>query len=271
MALQYPAIDPVALKLGPIAIRWYGLAYITGLLLGWRYTVWLTRQARFNPAGSRPTATDMDDFLFWAMAGVLLGGRLGIVLFYQPSFYLLHPLNILRIWEGGMSFHGGMLGVLTAMILFARQRKFSFLHLSDLVCAAAPIGLFFGRIANFVNGELWGRTTESPLGMVFPGAGPEPRHPSQLYEAASEGLILFVLLAILAQIPAVRRRKGLLSGLFLIGYAIARSICELFREPDSYLGFIVGGVSMGQILSFPMLLGGLVIMAYALIRPSARP
>lgn len=273
MALIYPKLDPVALKLGPIAIRWYGLAYITGLILGWRYTVWLARQKRFNGPDSRPTANDLDDFLFWAMAGVLIGGRLGIVLFYQPSFYFSHPLNILRIWEGGMSFHGGMLGVTTALIWFTHRRKIRLFDVSDLVACATPIGLFFGRLANFVNGELWGRVTTSPLGMVFPGeeAGPLPRYPSQLFEAASEGVILFVLLAIAAQQPAIRTRRGLLTGLFLIGYAIARSVCELFREPDSYLGFVLGGViSMGQVLSFPMLLVGAAMAVYA-FRVPPRP
>jgi len=276
MALHYPALNPVALKLGPLAIRWYGLAYITGLLLGWRYTVWLARQPRFNPPGSRPNAVDLDDFLFWAMAGVLLGGRLGIVLFYRPSDYFADPLSILRIWEGGMSFHGGMLGVTAALILFSRRRGIKLFRLSDLVAAAAPIGLFFGRIANFVNGELWGRVTDSPLGMVFPSpeAGPLPRHPSQLYEATSEGLILFLILAVLAQTPSVRRRDGMLTGLFLVGYSIARSICELFRQPDAYLphsGFIFGGVSMGQILSFPMFLAGFALIILALRRTQPTP
>lgn len=269
MALTYPNLNPVAIKLGPIAIRWYGLAYITGLVLGWRYTVWLAGQKRFNRPDSRPTATDLDDFLFWAMAGVLIGGRLGIVLFYRPSEYFADPISIFKVWEGGMSFHGGILGVTTATVLFARKRAIPLFQLGDLVACAAPIGLFFGRLANFVNGELWGRVTDSPLGMVFPNpeAGPLPRHPSQLYEAASEGLILFLLLAILAQQPAIRRRDGLLTGLFLLGYSIARSTCELFREPDSYLGFIVGRISMGQILSFPMLLVGVGLSAYAISRP----
>ena len=219
MALTYPKIDPVALKLGPVSIRWYGLAYITGLILGWRYTVWLARQKRCNGPDSRPTTADLDDFLFWAMAGVLIGGRLGIVLFYQPSFYFSHPLEIVRIWQGGMSFHGGLIGVIAALILFARRRKIPFFNLSDLVACATPIGLFFGRLAKFVNGELWGRATDSPLGMVFPGedAGPLPRYPSQLFEAASEGVILFVLLAIAAQQAAIRSRPGLLTGMFLIG------------------------------------------------------
>jgi phosphatidylglycerol:prolipoprotein diacylglycerol transferase len=267
MALTYPDIDPVALRLGPIAIRWYGLAYITGLILGWRYTVWLSRQKRFNGPDSRPNTTDLDDFLFWAMAGVLVGGRLGIVFFYKPHEYLADPLSILRVWEGGMSFHGGILGVITALVLFTRKRKIPFLLLSDLIACAAPIGLFFGRLANFVNDELWGRTTDVPWAMVFPTGGPVPRHPSQLYEAGTEGLILFIILAILAQRPAIRLRAGLLSGLFLIGYAMARSFCELFREPDSYLGFIIGRISMGQILSAPMLIAGIALVVYAVRRP----
>jgi phosphatidylglycerol:prolipoprotein diacylglycerol transferase len=267
MALTYPDLDPVALKLGPLSIRWYGLAYITGLVLGWRYTVWLAGQKRFNGPASRPTAADLDDFLFWAMAGVLIGGRMGIVLFYKPHEYLADPISIFKIWEGGMSFHGGMLGVVVALILFTRRRGIPLFHISDLVACAAPIGLFFGRLANFVNGELWGRVTDSPLGMVFPTGGPLPRHPSQLYEAASEGLILFAILAVLAQQSPIRRRDGMLTGIFLVGYAVARSTCELFREPDSYLGFIIGGISMGQILSFPMLIVGAAFIIYALRRP----
>ncbi len=274
MAIPYPELNPVAVKIGPFAIRWYGISYLVGLALGWRYTVWLARQPRFNPPGARPTPQDLDDFLFWAMAGVLIGGRLGIVLFYRPSDYFADPLSILRIWEGGMSFHGGLIGVLTALVLFARKRHIAFFQLSDLVACAAPIGLFFGRLANFVNGELWGRVTDVPWAMVFPGGGPLPRHPSQLYEAGSEGLILFTILAILAQRPSVRLRTGLLSGLFLIGYSIARSVCELFRQPDNFLpnsGFLFGGVSMGQILSFPMLLGGITIAAWALRHPVRAP
>jgi phosphatidylglycerol:prolipoprotein diacylglycerol transferase len=269
MAIPYPALNPVALKLGPLSIRWYGLAYITGLLLGWRYTVWLARQPQFNPPGSRPAPQDLDDFLFWAMAGVLIGGRLGIVIFYKPSDYLADPLAILRVWEGGMSFHGGALGVITALILFARTRRIALFRLSDLVTAATPIGLFFGRIANFVNGELWGRPSDAPWAMVFPNApGGMPRHPSQLYEAATEGLMLFTILAVMAQQSAIRNRPGIITGAFLAGYAIARSVCELFREPDDYLGFIIGNaISMGQILSFPMLIAGVIIAAYALRRP----
>jgi phosphatidylglycerol:prolipoprotein diacylglycerol transferase len=262
------SFNPVAIQIGPLAIRWYGLAYLTGLVLGWRYTIWLARQPRFNPPGSRPTSADLDDFLFWAFAGVLLGGRLGIILFYQPSFYLSHPLAMLEIWEGGMSFHGGCIGVIAALVVFSRRRGIPVPRMGDLVCCATPIGLFFGRLANFVNGELWGRPTDEPWGMIFPNAPDfEPRHPSQLYEAASEGLILFIVLAVLAQIPAVRARAGVLTGVFLMGYAIARSTCELFREPDAYLGFILPGISMGQILCIPMAVAGAAFIVYALRRP----
>jgi phosphatidylglycerol:prolipoprotein diacylglycerol transferase len=264
--------DPVAIRIGPLAVRWYGLAYLVGLVLGWRYTIWLARQPRFNPPGSRPTPADLDDFLFWAFAGVLLGGRLGIILFYQPSFYFSHPLDMFEIWQGGMSFHGGCVGVVTALVIFARRNGISVPRMGDVVCCATPIGLFFGRLANFVNGELWGRPTDAPWGMIFPNApGTEARHPSQLYEAASEGLILFIVLAILAQMPAVRMRAGLLTGVFLIGYAIARSVCELFREPDAYLGFIIAGVSMGQLLCIPMAIAGAIFIAYALRRPPLAP
>jgi phosphatidylglycerol---prolipoprotein diacylglyceryl transferase len=256
MALIYPNLNPVALKLGPLSIRWYGLAYITGLILGWRYTVWLARQKRFNGPGSRPTANDLDDFLFWAMAGVLIGGRLGIVLFYQPSFYFSHPLEILKVWEGGMSFHGGMLGVTTALILFARQRKMHLFDVSDLVATATPIGLFFGRLANFVNGELWGRVTDVPWGVIFPNAGIVPRHPSELYEAGTEGIILFLILFYMVRFTNAREKPGLVTGVFLIGYACARIFCEFYREPDNFLCFLWFGATMGQLLSIPVFLLG---------------
>ena len=270
MSLPYPDIDPVALQLGPVAIRWYGLAYVAGLMLGWRYAVGLVRQKRFNPPGARPTPNDLGDFITWAIIGVLVGGRLGIVVFYHLKSYLADPLQILRIWEGGMSFHGGLLGITAATVLFARKRQIPLARLSDMVACAGPIGLFFGRIANFINGELWGRIADVEWAMVFPNpyAGPYPRHPSQLYEAASEGLILFALLAIAAQQPAIRNRPGLLTGLFMIGYAIARSVCELYREPDYDVGFIFGPISMGQVLSLPMVLLGGAFIWYALKRPA---
>ena len=256
LALTFPSIDPVAVHIGPLAIRWYALAYIAGILLGWQYAVHLVRRP--------PHVMDrvaVDDFIVWATVGIILGGRLGYVLFYRPDYYFRDPLEIVYLWHGGMSFHGGALGVIVAIIVFARQRGISMFALGDIVCAVVPIGLFFGRIANFINGELFGRVSDAPWAMMFPNGGPEPRHPSQLYQAGLEGLALFAVLAVLAHRTELRQRPGLISGAFLCGYAIARSIGELFREPDAYLGFLVGPVTMGQLLSLPMLVVGLWLIA----------
>ncbi len=253
-ALTFPAFDPVAISIGPLAIRWYGLAYVAGLLLAWRYCL---RLARLPPRALSVRA--IDDFLFWATLGVILGGRLGYVLFYKPGFYFANPLEILIVWGGGMSFHGGLLGVLAAMVLFARKLGVRLVSLADIVCAAAPIGLFLGRIANFVNGELFGRTTEAPWGIVFPNGGPLPRHPSQIYEAFLEGLVLFAVLHLLVRRGALER-GGALSGVFLIGYAASRLIVELFREPDAHLRDLFTQITLGQILSLPMLLLGIFLL-----------
>lgn len=271
MALTYPVFDPVAFSVGPLPVRWYALAYMAGFILGWLYAMHiagLDRARRAAPGRPRlVTRDDIDDFLPWAVLGVILGGRIGYVLFYQFGMYLTHPLEILKVWNGGMSFHGGALGVIIAMIVYALRRKIDLLRLTDIVCAVVPIGLFFGRVANFINGELFGRVTASPLGMVFPGGGPEPRHPSQLYEAVLEGIVLAALLAVLAHMRAVRERPGLVSGLFLIGYAASRSVVELFREPDRQIGFIMDMFTMGQLLSLPMALGGLYLVVRAVLRP----
>ncbi len=256
-AIEFPAIDPVLITIGPFAIRWYALAYIAGLLIAWRYCRWLAVRP---PQSVNPDA--FDDFLLWATLGVLLGGRLGYVLFYKPDFYLAHPQEILFIWQGGMSFHGGLLGVVAAEIMFARRRGLPVLALADIVAAAVPIGLFLGRIANFINGELFGRPSEAPWAMVFPRGGPLPRHPSQLYEAAIEGLVLFLVLHLMVRAGALERR-GTLTGAFLIGYALARMLAEVFREPDAHLGFLLGGTTMGQWLSLPLLLAGLALVAWA--------
>lgn len=261
-ALPFPAIDPVLIQIGPLAIRWYALAYIAGLLLGWRYVRWLS--ARTPPVMNRE---QVDDLLFWITLGVILGGRLGYVLFYKPGYYLFHPIEAFALWQGGMSFHGGLVGVLLAGYLFARREKLHPLRVGDVVAAATPIGLFFGRIANFINGELFGRPTEIGWGMVFPHGGPLPRHPSQLYEAALEGMLLFLLLFAAAQSPALRARPGLIGGMFLAGYGVARITAELFREPDAHLGFLPGGLTMGQVLSLPMILLGLFLIVRA--RPVA--
>ncbi|MEC8282475.1 MAG: prolipoprotein diacylglyceryl transferase, partial [Pseudomonadota bacterium] len=249
--IAFPAIDPIALQLGPLAIRWYALAYIAGILLGWRYASWLAGR---RGAAIPPQA--FDDFVMWATLGIILGGRLGYVFFYKPFYFLANPAEIIMVWQGGMAFHGGLLGVVAATWWFTRCRGLSFLSLADLVCAAAPIGLFFGRIANFINGELWGRPSEVAWAMVFPHAGQLPRHPSQLYEAALEGLLLFAALAALARRDAILARPGLLSGVFFLGYGLTRSAAEFFREPDANLGFLMGGATMGQILSIPMILFG---------------
>ena len=255
-AIPFPAIDPVLVQVGPFAIRWYALAYIVGLLIGWRYCLYL--------AGRPPrlvTRDQLDDFFLWATLGVVLGGRIGYVLFYQPGYFLEHPLDILFVWEGGMSFHGGLIGVILAMYLFARRRGIPFFALTDIVASATPIGLFFGRLANFVNGELFGRPTDVPWAMVFPNGGDQPRHPSQLYEAALEGVVLFLALFLLARFTRALERPGLLSGVFLIGYGLSRFLVEFFREPDAQLGYLIGGtVTMGQILSLPMIALGLFLV-----------
>ncbi len=260
------AFDPVAFEIGPIVIRWYALAYIAGLLLGW----WLTRiLAKRGPDVIKEA--DIDDFLVWATLGVILGGRLGYVLFYKPSYYLAHPVSILEVWQGGMSFHGGFLGVAVTSLLFVRRRHIRLWTLSDLLAVVAPLGLFFGRLANFVNGELYGRAAEVPWAMVFPHDPAQiPRHPSQLYEAALEGLVLFSILFLMARSRWVRERGGLLTGSFLVGYAVARSIAELFREPDGFLGFLFANVTMGQVLSAPMALVGIGFIVHAVRSQSKR-
>ena len=262
-ALPFPAIDPVALDLGFFQVRWYALAYIVGLMLAWRY---LVRLSELPPQTME--RKDADDLLVWMAFGVILGGRLGYVLFYKPAFFVQNPAEILQVWQGGMAFHGGLLGVTLAGIWFCRQRKLNPWRVGDLVACAAPIGLLLGRIANFINGELYGRVTDSAIGMVFPGGGPMPRHPSQLYEAALEGVILFCVMAILVRRKSIRSRPGQLIGIFLMGYGLARSIVEFFRQPDAHLGYILGPVTMGQMLSVPMILLGLAIVVYARRRPA---
>ncbi|HZD25660.1 MAG TPA: prolipoprotein diacylglyceryl transferase, partial [Alphaproteobacteria bacterium] len=256
--LSYPQIDPVLVRLGPLAIRWYALAYVAGLVLGWLYMRRLNRRH-----AKAMQAVDIDDFLVWATFGVVLGGRIGYVLFYNLPYYASQPLRALEIWQGGMAFHGGLLGVILAMLLFARRRGVPLLTLADLTACATPIGLFFGRIANFINGELYGRASDVPWAMVFPNGGPLPRHPSQLYEAGLEGLVLFLVMAWLAMRPGIFARRGTLAGCFLIGYAIARMSGELFRQPDVQIGYLEAGSTMGQWLSLPMLLGGLLLIWWA--------
>ena len=252
-ALLFPAFDPVIVQVGPFGIRWYALAYIVGLLLGWRL---MRRLVRLAPEVA--ATVQVDDFLTWATLGVVLGGRLGYVLFYQPGLYFAHPRMIFAVWEGGMSFHGGVLGVAVAIIWFCRRNAIPLLGFADRIAVCAPIGLGLGRIANFINGELWGRPAPDwlPWAMIFPTGGPVARHPSEIYEALLEGLVLFIVMFALSRREYLRARFGWLTGAFLIGYAIARSTGELFREPDVFLGYLIGGVTMGQLLCIPMFIVG---------------
>jgi phosphatidylglycerol:prolipoprotein diacylglycerol transferase len=257
-AIPFPVIDPVLIEIGPFAIRWYALAYILGILGGW----WLARRlVALAPAVA--SREQVDDFVTWTTLGIIIGGRLGYVLFYRPDYYLFHPLEILAVWQGGMSFHGGALGVIVAVFLFCRKQKLDPLAFGDRVAAVVPIGLGLGRLANFINGELWGRVTDVPWAMVFPTGGPVPRHPSQLYQAGLEGLALFILLQVLVHMPGIRARRGFVAGAFLAGYGVARSIGELFRQPDANLGFLFAGATMGQLLSVPMILAGAWLMLRA--------
>ena len=259
LTLTFPAIDPVLIEVGPIAIRWYALSYIAGILLAWRYMIWLAKR---SPA--HITKEHVDDFVVWATLGIVFGGRLGYVIFYKAEFYLQNPLDAFAIWQGGMSFHGGLLGVTLATWLFCRRRGYSLVAVSDILACAAPLGLFLGRIANFINGELFGRVTDWQIGMVFPGGGPLPRHPSQLYEAFLEGLVLLLALFWLARRSGTFDKRGLLAGVFLSGYAIGRITAELFRQPDPHIGFLTHGTTIGQWLSLPLLLVGLWLIARSL-------
>ncbi|MDE2115465.1 MAG: prolipoprotein diacylglyceryl transferase [Hyphomicrobiales bacterium] len=267
--IAYPRFDPVAVHIGPLPIRWYALAYIVGLLLGWAYARWLVRQDRLWGAVARPSVLSLDDLLVYAAIGVVLGGRIGYILFYNLDFYLEHPLDMLKLWQGGMAFHGAALGATLGIIFFARRYKIGAWQVADICAAAVPIGVFLGRIANFIRPELWGRPTDVPWAIVFPGAGPFPRHPSQLYEAGLEGLVLFIVLSLAIRAGALRR-PGLVTGLFGIGYGAARIFSEFFREPDPQLGFLFGGATMGMLLSVPLILIGLTIIFQALRKKAAQ-
>jgi len=264
-ALAFPDIDPVIVEIGPLAIRWYGLGYVAGILFAW----WYSRRIVATPrlwAGGVPAVKplDIDDFLLWAALGVVAGGRIGYVLFYDLGSYLSDPAAILAVWSGGMSFHGGLLGVILAMVLFARKRGIDVWSLFDTIAAGVPVGLGLVRLANFVNSELWGRETDMPWGVVFPNGGPEPRHPSQLYEAGLEGLVLFAVLAVLVWKAGMLKRPGFVGGAFIAGYGLSRIFVEFFRLPDAQIGYLAGGwLTMGMVLSLPMVAAGLWAMATA--------
>lgn len=255
--ISYPNIDPIIFEIGPFAIRWYSVAYIIGIVGGCWYADLLNKKP--------PIIKNLkvsDDFMVWVIFGIILGGRMGYVLFYNLPFYLENPLDTFKVWQGGMSFHGGLIGFIISTAIFCRKHKINPLALLDLAACVTPIGLFCGRIANFINGELYGRVTTSQLGMVFPNGGPLPRHPSQLYEATSEGLFIFTLMFLLTKYTNIKAHTGRLSGIFLCCYSLSRILMENFREPDEQIGFLIGNVTTGQILSFPMLLLGLFLVAW---------
>ena len=271
LAIAFPVFDPVAIAIGPFAIRWYALAYICGILLGWMYARAVIRRPALWGGRSPITPVQMDDFILWVTLGIILGGRIGYVLFYNLDFFISNPMEIVELWKGGMSFHGGFMGCVVAVILFGLKRRISILSLGDITCAVAPLGLLLGRIANFINGELWGRPADPdlPWAMVFPNGGPLPRHPSQLYEAGLEGVALFVILALMIRAGALKR-PGLILGSFIALYGFARITGEFFREPDPQLGFLWGGLTMGMLLSVPMVLVGIGIIVAALRRAPAQ-
>ena len=263
--LPFPAINPVLISIGPLAVRWYALAYIVGIIAGWFYARAIIVSQRLWGGPAPFTLVDFDDFVIWVTLGIILGGRAGYVLFYNLPHFAAHPLEIVELWNGGMSFHGGVLGCIVATVLFALRRNVPMLSLGDVTTAVAPIGLFLGRIANFINGELWGRPTDVPWAMVFPHGGPIPRHPSQLYEATLEGLVLLVVLGLLVRMGALKR-PGVVTGAFFLGYGVARIVCEFFREPDAQLGFLWGGLTMGMLLCIPLILAGIAVLGFALTR-----
>ncbi len=270
--LPFPSIDPVAFSIGPLAVHWYGLAYVAGILLGWFYARKLIDRPALWKGGAAPmTKTHLDDFLVWIAVGIVVGGRTGYVLFYDLPPMLEDPIRIIQIWNGGMSFHGGLLGAIVAMILFARKNAIPVWSMFDIIAAVVPIGLFFGRIANFINGELWGRLSSAPWAIVFPTGGPFARHPSQLYEAGLEGIILLLVLAALIFGIKALKKPGLIAGIFVMGYGLSRIFVEFFREPDAQLGYLVGTnwLTMGMVLSTPMVLIGLWAALRALVAARA--
>lgn len=257
--MPFPNIDPVAFSLGPLAVHWYGLAYVAGIMLGWFYARRIANNGALWRSDQSPiTSAHLDDFLVWVAVGIVLGGRVGYILFYDFAAVAANPIRAVQIWNGGMSFHGGFLGATLAMILFARRNSIPVWSMFDIVAAVVPIGLFFGRIANFINGELWGRLSSMPWAVVFPTGGPFARHPSQLYEAGLEGIVLLLVLALMIFRFKALKVPGVICGTFVIGYGLSRIFVEFFREPDAQLGYLLGTnwLTMGMILSLPMILVG---------------
>jgi phosphatidylglycerol---prolipoprotein diacylglyceryl transferase len=273
LLIAFPQFDPVAIALGPIVIRWYALAYIFGIVLGWVYARSLLKNATLWDGPAPMSLTQLDDFILWVTLGIIVGGRTGYVLFYNFPFFVQHPAEIFELWKGGMSFHGGFMGCVVAVMGFARANKISILSLGDLTTAVGPIGVCLGRLANFINSELWGRVADPglPWAMIFPNGGPLPRHPSQLYEAGLEGILLFTILAVMVRLGALKR-PGLILGSFITIYGLARIAGEHFREPDPQLGFLWGGLTMGMLLSVPMIIAGVIIIVMTWRRkPESQP
>lgn len=263
-ALTFPNIDPEAFSIGPVSIKWYCLAYMGGLVLGWLYVRRLLSTPHLWRNNTPPLTIDrVDDLLLYMTLAIIVGGRLGQVLLYEPGYYFSNPAEILKTWRGGMSFHGALIGSAIAILIFARQYKVSARTIMDICCAAVPFGLFFGRVANFINSEHWGRTTDAAVGVVFPNGGPEPRHPSQLYEAALEGLVMLVIMRIMTHKVLGLKQPGLVTGVWLVWYAIARSICEFFREPEPIHALNIEPFTAGQIYSIPMLMLGIYFIVTA--------
>jgi len=262
--LTFPQIDPIALQIGPVAVHWYGLMYLLGFGMAW-----VLGRRLIARGVTRLTPRDHEDLLFYAILGVIVGGRLGYVLFYKPAHYLSNPLGIFAVWEGGMAFHGGLLGVLVVLAWFARRRGFRMLEIGDFVAPLVPLGLAAGRVGNFINGELWGRASTLPWAMVFPGSGDGvARHPSQLYQFALEGLLLFCIVWWFARRP---QPVGRVSAVFLMGYGVLRFLVEFTRQPDSFLGLLAGGLSMGQWLSLPMIVAGIMVYRWSARQPHPVP
>jgi phosphatidylglycerol---prolipoprotein diacylglyceryl transferase len=262
LVLPFPAINPVIVQWGPLAIRWYALAYIGGLVLGWLLIRRIVSDDRYWNGKKRPSADTIDDLLVYCAFGVIIGGRLGNVLFYDPQYYFSHPIEVFKVWEGGMAFHGGLIGALIGALLFCRRYKAPVMTVFDLCSLVAPIGIFLGRIANFIRPELWGRPTDVPWAVIFPGTDGQPRHPSQIYEALLEGVLAFAILYALAQMGALRR-PGLIAGVFAIVYGAARIFSEFFREPDPRLEALGRGLTMGMVLSLPLIIAGVGMLAWS--------
>lgn len=267
-SLAFPQIDPIAFAIGPIVIRWYALAYLAGIFLGVGYgTLLLKRKSLWVNNTPPMTPGELFDFAFWIVVGIIVGGRLGYVVFYDPAHFLADPAAIIALWDGGMSFHGGMLGLMIAMIVFTRHKGANVLSGLDLLACCATIGLFLGRVANFINAELYGSVTTMPWGVIFPGGGDLPRHPSQLYEGLLEGVLLFLVIRYFTHIRLALRKPGLAAGIFGVGYALSRIFVEFFRLPDAHIGYLAfGWLTMGMVLSLPILLAGIGLIVWAQTR-----